>query len=186
METISKYELRKEIIDEEVREAIYKEATNIKCFSHENYGFRFSDVSKKIRNDEMLGWCYQLCFVLAPFYEKCILNRGVLNKLNPPYKHCWLDIYMNGDWYTFDPCFNICCRKETYANSYGTEVYVSFTGDEIKQLFLSNVTKSFPFGIRKGNIRRTSNIKDIGYGNSIRYTLVTDKAKIKSMRIKYL
>ena len=70
METISKYELRKEIIDEEVREAIYKETANIKCFSHENYGFRFSNVSKKIRNDEMLGWCYQLCFVLAPFYEK--------------------------------------------------------------------------------------------------------------------
>lgn len=186
MEIISKYELRKEKIDENVRVAVYKEIANIKCFSHRNNGFRFTDVSKKVRNDEMLGWCYQLCFVLAPFYEKCILNRGVLNKLSSPYKHCWLDIYMNGEWYTFDPCFNICCRKETYTNSYGAEVYVSFTGEEIKQLFLSNVTKSFPFGIKIGNIARTNNIKDIGYGNYIRYTLVTDKAKIKSMRIKYI
>lgn len=62
METTSKYDLRKEKIDESVRDAVYKEIVNIKCFSHRNYGFRFTDVSKKVRNDEMLGWCYQLCF----------------------------------------------------------------------------------------------------------------------------
>lgn len=51
---------------------------------------------------------------------------------------------------------------------------------------MSNITKSFPFGIKIGNIAGTNNIKDIGYGSFIRYILVTDKAKIKSMGIKYI
>ena len=186
MTTVSKYDLRKEDINEKIRSSIYKKTSNIKTFCLKNTGFRTTNISKKIQNDEMLGWCYQLCFILAPFYENCILNRGTLNRLNPPYEHCWLDIYEEGEWYTFDPCFNVCCRKVTYDSSYDTHINVSFTGDEISQFLLLNLTKVKPFGIKQGIIQKTNNINDIQYGNSIKYTLSSDKNRIKTMRVKYI
>ena len=186
MTIISEYHTEKEVIDREIMEEIYEKTSNIKLFEHKNRRLRITNVSKKIQNKEMLGWRYQLCFILAPFYEKCILNRGVLNKFNPPYEHCWLDIYKEGKWYTFDPCFNVCCRKVTYDSSYDTHIYVSFTGDEISQFLLSNASKNNPFGIKQGIIQKTSNINDIQYGNSIKYTLSIDKNKIKTMKVKYI
>ena len=133
----------------------------------------------------MVGWCYQLCFVLAPLYEKSILNRGIIYTPEP-YPHCWLDIYEKGQWYIFDPCFNICCKKEDYEKVYKPNITASFSGQEIKQFLLDNINKEMPFGVKKGKLIASKNINDISYGNSIKYTLNTDKIKIKSIKVKYI
>ena len=133
----------------------------------------------------MVGWCYQLCFVLAPLYEKSILNRGVIYTPEA-YKHCWLDIYEKGNWYTFDPCFNICCKKEDYEKFYNAKINTSFSGEEIKEYLLNNIIIDMPFGVKKGVLISSNNINDISYGNSIKYTLNTDELKIKSIKVRYI
>ena len=177
--------LNEKYVDKDVRDSIYDKTFNIRCFASKIRKSRITNINKKITDKQMVGWCYQLCFVLAPLYEKSILNRGIIY-IPEPYLHCWLNIYEKGEWYIFDPCFNICCKKEDYEKFYKPVINVSFNGEDIRRFLFDNIDVDMPFGLKKGKIISSKNINDISYGNSIKYILNTDKIKIKTIKVKYI
>lgn len=200
----SKFELlRKYNIDTNLQSIIYENCKKLISFNSERRNIKFGDPLKCIKDRAFVGWCYQISFALAPLLSNSILVRGVIYT-SSYYPHCWLEIFYNNHWYSFDPCFDIICRKEIFDKIFTSTITYSFTSEEIKNKLIHNI--NFPDILPneeeklKSYIRNTicklnntigiiippNQMSDIAYGNSIYYKLQMENEKIKSLKITHI
>lgn len=202
----SKFELlRKYNVDANLQAMIYENCKKLVSFSSERRNIKFGNTLKCIKDGSFVGWCYQINFALAPLLSNSVLVRGII--YTPSYyPHCWLEIFYNNCWYSFDPCSDILSRKEIFDETFTSTITCSFTGEEIKNKLIHNInspdilsnegekSKLKPYiknticklNHSAGIIIPPNQINDIAYGNSIYYKLKRENEKIKSLKITHI
>lgn len=151
-----------------------------------------------ILNKDYLGWSYEIGFLLTPLFEHAILNRGILTFHNIPCHYCWIEIFKNNKWYSFNPCTNQIIEKNIFDEMYQAQVLDYFTSDRIRTKLFHNIVfpdkytsienEGIVYKIRTnlrnqmyemiptmGLILPSNDKKDVCYGLAYSYTLKKSK-----------